>query len=103
MRSWDQEPQTDQGTGQPEERLLKLGVAIQTTPQSAEGMQPGDGPLHEPTEHAQSTAVLGIPCGQDRGDPQPAQQLPQRLGVEAPVPLQPLRLTPLRPGLAADG
>ena len=32
MRLWVQEPQTDQGTGQPEERLLKLRKPIQPAP-----------------------------------------------------------------------
>src|SRR5437660_12784660 len=92
MGLWAQEPQTNQGTRQTEERLLNLSESIQPTPQSAERMQPGDGPLHEPAEPPQTTAVLSLPLGQDRDDPQPAQQLPHRPRIVTRVPLQAVRL-----------
>ena len=58
MRLCDQEPQTDQRTGETEERLLHLREPIQAAAQPAEGVQPRDGPLHVPAEHPQATAVL---------------------------------------------
>src|SRR6266702_3968201 len=95
-----QEPQTYKGTSQLEKSILDFSESIQTPPQAAKLMQPRDRALHEPAEHAQAAAGLRIPGGQDRGNPQPAQQLSHRLGVVTPVPLQALRLLPLGSGLA---
>jgi hypothetical protein len=81
---------------------LKLREAIQAAPQPPEAMQPGDGPLHEPTAFPQAAAVLPAPLPQNRRDPQPAQQLPQRLGGVAGVALQAVGEFPLRPRLTAD-
>src|SRR5438105_1488471 len=103
MSSGFQEPQTNQATGQPEERLLEFREAIQATPQPPEGMQPRDGPLHEPTELPQAAAMLPIPLTQNRRDAQPAQQLPHWTRVVAAVALQPLRLLTFGTGLATHG
>jgi hypothetical protein len=43
--------------------MMDLGEPIQAALRPAEGMQPGDGPLHEPAEHPQPAAVLGVPRG----------------------------------------
>ena len=60
MRLWSHESQTDHGTRQSEERLLDFCESIQATPQAAERMQPGNGPLHEPAELPQAAAVFGV-------------------------------------------
>src|SRR5262245_35479273 len=102
MRLCIQEPQAYERTRQAEERFLELREPIQAPAQPTEAVQPGDGPLHEPAEHAQPAAVLPAALGQDRDDPQPAEQLPHWLGVVPPVALQPLRLPALGTRLAAD-
>src|SRR3954470_4678416 len=94
-----QEPETDQAAGEPEERLLDLGVAVQAAAQPAERVQPRDGPLDDPAVHAQPAAVPGISGRQDRGDPQPPEPPPRRLGVVTAVPVQAVRLLSLGAGL----
>lgn len=81
---------------------MKLREAIEAAPQPPEAVQPGDGPLHEPPECPQATAMRPTPRPQDRRDPQPAQQRAQRPGVVAGVALQAVGPFPLRPRLAAD-
>src|SRR5258708_19508828 len=100
MRLWGQEPQTYEDTGHAEESLLNLRKSIQPAPQPTERMQPRDGPLHEPAEHAQTTAMLRVAIGQHGDDPQPTQQLPDRFGVITAIALQPFRFLPLGSRLA---
>src|SRR5579883_1954626 len=89
MRSWAQESRADYVTGELEECLLNLGEPVPPAAQPAQGLQPGDGPLHEPAEDSQPAAVVRARLGQHRGDPQPARDRPRRFGVVAPVPLRP--------------
>src|SRR5512135_1499133 len=103
MRLGPQEPRTNQGTSQMEERLLDLREPVQPAPQPPEGMQPGNGSLHGPAEHTPPAAMLGVPRRQRRGDPPPTQPLPDRLRVGPAVPWEAVRLLPLRARLAADG
>src|SRR5258708_20441939 len=103
MRLWGQEPQTYEDTGNAEESLLNLRKSIQPAPQPTERMQPRDGPLHEPAEHAQTTAMLRVALGQHGDDPQPTQQLPDRFGVITAIALQPFGFLPLGSRLATDG
>src|SRR5262249_532620 len=94
-----QEPQTEKGTGQTEERLVDLCASVQAASQPPERLQPGEGPLHDPAEHAPPAAVLPLALGQDRDAPQPAQPLPYRLCMVTAVAVQAVRL--LAPGADA--
>jgi hypothetical protein len=88
------EPHTDDVTGQLEKSLLDLREPIQPTPQPAESMQPGYGPLHEPTEHTQATAMLRVALDQVWSDSQPTQNLPPWFAVIGTITLQPFRFLP---------
>src|SRR5438270_13966289 len=58
------ESQTDDVTGQLEKSILDFREPIQTAPQAAERMQPGNGSLHEPAEYTKTAAVLRVAGGQ---------------------------------------
>ena len=64
---WD-ESETYDVTGQLEKRILDSCEPIESTPQAAERMEPGNGAFHEPTENAQTAAVLGVAGGEFRLD-----------------------------------
>src|SRR4051794_40441255 len=95
MKSRCQEPEANDRGPKAEECLLDLRQTIEATPQAAKAVQPGESPLHEPTRDSQAAAVLGAALRQDRCDPHPTQQRPQRFGVVAAITLQALRLPPL--------
>jgi hypothetical protein len=65
-------------------------------------MQPRQGALHDPTKHAQATAVLGVALGQNRNDPTLTESLAMRLGIVGAVSLDALGAPPRRTGFAAD-
>src|SRR5262245_61303175 len=97
-----EEPEADEGTTESEEGFLDLEQAIQTAAEAAERVQPADRPLDEPPVDTQTATVFGPAFGQDRGDAQPPQQDPERLGVVPAVPLNPLGESPVGPRLPAD-
>jgi hypothetical protein len=96
------EAQTNDVTGQLEKRILNLGEPIQAPPQAAEGMQPGNGSLHEPAKNAKAAPVLRLTRGQHRLDTQLTQPLPHRFRIIGPIALQALRFLPFGSRFAAD-
>ncbi len=80
---------------------MNLGETFVANTQSAVLVQPGKGPLHDPTKHAQATAVFSPSPGQQWLDAPTAQQPPMRLGVVGSVSLDFIgtapRMTPLPP------
>src|SRR5436189_4847174 len=101
MKLWAQEPQPAKGAGPSEKAIVDRSGPIPAAPQAPGLREPGAGSLHEPAQHAQAGAVLGVALGQDRADPPAAQPLPHRFGVGAPLPLRPRGLLPFGPRLAA--
>ncbi len=66
-------------------------------------MQPRDRALDDPAIDPQSAAVGGVLLGREWFDPHPAQGLPMRLRVIAPIPLHPLRSPPRSSAFATHG
>jgi len=64
---------------------MDVGPAFIADPQAAELVQPTDGPLHNPTEDAQSAAVLGITFGDAGLDASFGQLPPMRIGIVRPI------------------
>jgi hypothetical protein len=77
-------------------------VSFESNPQAAKLMQPSNGTLHHPSRFAQSTAVLGAPTGNLRGNA-PARKLgSEAIGIVGSVCLKYLGFTFGRTWFAAD-
>jgi hypothetical protein len=50
----------DEAGGEAEERLVDVVASLPADPQAAEAVQPGDGPLDDPSEDAQAPAVWPV-------------------------------------------
>ena len=77
----------DENAAQFQERLVDIRATFITKPKPSVLMQPTDRPLDDPAEDRQSTAVTGVPFGQDRFDPSRPQPTATRVGVVGRVAL----------------
>ena len=77
-------------------------VLLPTRTQAATMVEPGDGPLDDPTHLSQPAAVTRLAAGDHRLDPTRDQLMPMRIGVIAAVGQQVLRLAFGRADLATD-
>lgn len=85
-----------------EERLVRVGAAFETDPQSAELMQPAQRPFDDPAVLAQSAAVFGVAMGNHRGNPTRPQGHPMIVRVVCPIGVEQFRVASGTPRLTAD-
>jgi len=81
---------------------LDLRQAIQSAPQPAERVQPGDGPFYEPAFDSQTSPVFGVTLGKNGSDAHPTQDRSERVGVKTTISLQPLGKLSFGARLAAN-
>lgn len=65
---------------------MHIGPAFVTDEQPFEVVQVGEGALNDPTHASETGAVLGMPAGDDRRDPQLAELVAVTVGVVATIP-----------------
>lgn len=56
-------PVSDEAAGKFEEGFVDVGSAFPADAESAEAVEPGEGPLHDPSVDAESGAVAGVSAG----------------------------------------
>ena len=78
---------------------MDIGTAFVADGQAAKPVEPGDRALHDPSAHAEPTAVRRPTPGEHRHDSTSPEAIAVRLGIVAPIPLQRIGATsgPARP------